>query len=185
MLKLQLKQLKPFLNVTHFNLYRFHLRIRNEFTINMQFKFTIKMYDVDMFFTQWEYNVNLFTFNYIYNFSNVLWGNVVYRTAFINIKPTHIVLIQLGNFIYKVRFKTINNVTLSMVSLWWNNISKISKMGIIKLLKGNKKVHAGFYVLNILLIIIKRKTTYIPQIHVHPQLTQPKSDYNKNKTLSC
>ena len=39
------------------------------------------------------------------------------------------------------------------------------------MLKGNKKVPAGVYVLNIPLIIIKRKR-YIPQIHVHLELHQ-------------
>ena len=46
----------------------------------------------------------------------------------------------------------------------------LSKM-VIKLLKGNKKVPAGCYVLNIPLIIIKRKN-YLPQIHVHLELAQ-------------
>jgi len=40
-------------------------------------------------------------------------------------------------------------------------------MVIAKLPKGNKKVPAGFYVLTVPLIIIKRKENYIPQIHVH------------------
>jgi len=42
----------------------------------------------------------------------------------------------------------------------------LSKMVITKLLNGNKKVPAGVYALNIPLIIIKRKTNYIPQIHL-------------------
>ena len=48
-----------------------------------------------------------------------------------------------------------------------------------KMLKGNKKVPAGFYVLNIPLIIIKRKHThYIPQIHVHLELAHTISFIN-------
>ena len=39
--------------------------------------------------------------------------------------------------------------------------------------KGNKKVPTGLYVLNIPLIIIKRKNNYIHQIHVHLELAQP------------
>jgi len=42
----------------------------------------------------------------------------------------------------------------------------LSKMVITKLLNGNKKVPAGVYALNIPLIIIKRKTNYIPQFHL-------------------
>ena len=40
------------------------------------------------------------------------------------------------------------------------------------MLNGNKKVPAGFYILNIPLIIIKRKNNYIPQIYVHLELAQ-------------
>jgi len=50
----------------------------------------------------------------------------------------------------------------------------LSKMGITKLLKGNKKVPAGFYVLNIPLIIIKRKKTpYIPRTHLKVLRSSP------------
>ena len=40
------------------------------------------------------------------------------------------------------------------------------------MLKGNKKVPARLDVLNIPLIIIKRKKYYLPQVHVHLQLAQ-------------
>ena len=64
-----------------------------------------------------------------------------------------------------------------MVSLWRNNITKISNITmlrkmVIEKINSNKKVAAGFNVLNIPLIIIKRKNNYIPQIHVHLQLAQ-------------
>ena len=58
-----------------------------------------------------------------------------------------------------------------MVSTWLNHICKISnitmliKTTITKMLKGNKKVPAGLYFLNIPFIIIKRKK-HIPQIHL-------------------
>jgi len=56
-----------------------------------------------------------------------------------------------------------------------------SKMVIKKLLKGNKQVPAGCYILNIPLIIIKRKTDFIPQLHVHPQLAQTMIPDDSNK----
>ena len=43
------------------------------------------------------------------------------------------------------------------------------------MLKGNKKVPAGLYVLNIPLTIITRKENYIPQLHVHLELAQTKT----------
>ena len=46
----------------------------------------------------------------------------------------------------------------------------LQKMVIKKLLKGSKKVAAGFYVSNIPLLIIKRVKNYIPQILVHLEL---------------
>jgi len=46
----------------------------------------------------------------------------------------------------------------------------LQKMVIKKLLKGNKKVAAGFYFSNIPLLITKRGKIYIPQIHVHLEL---------------
>ena len=56
-----------------------------------------------------------------------------------------------------------------------SNVTMLSKM-VIKLLKGNKKVPAGLYALNIPLIIIKKKNNYIPQIHLNLKILRSSRD---------
>ena len=43
--------------------------------------------------------------------------------------------------------------------------------------KGNEKVPAGFYALNIPLVITKGKTNYIPQIHLSLNILRSSPDY--------
>ena len=52
------------------------------------------------------------------------------------------------------------------------------------MLKGNKRVPGGVYVLNTPLIIIKRKWNYIPQFHVHIELAQTRKSINQNGSVN-
>jgi len=56
-----------------------------------------------------------------------------------------------------------------------SNVTMLSKM-VIQMLKGNKKVPAGCYALDIPLIIIKKKNNYIPQIHLNLKILRSSRD---------